>query len=192
MLMWQSIARWSLLAMSALLAAFLIYVLAVNQNSSPSPQSVAPSAIEQADAKISGFTFTQTKGDTVEWEIQAKQARLFEREKQALLNDVDVTLYGAQGKELTVSGEEGTFNTTTKHFVLANRKNPLVVETRGGYTIYTNHLEWANDKKQISTDDDVRIVGHGVEVTGRGLLGKLGSEEFEVLQDVRVALIPAS
>jgi lipopolysaccharide export system protein LptC len=97
-----------------------------------------------------------------------------------------------KGKELTVSGEEGTFNTTTKHFVLSNRKTHLVVETGGGYTIYTNHLEWANDTKQISTEDDVRIVGHGVQVTGRGLLGKIGSEEFEVLKDVRVDLLPAS
>jgi len=190
--MWEHLARRSLLTISVVLVGFLIYLLLVNADSNPVTQSVPPSGIEQADAKISGFTFTQTKGDAVEWEIQARQARLFESEKQAFLNDVDLTLYGAKGKELTVSGEEGTFNTTTKHFVLANRKKPLIVETGGGYTIYTNHLEWANDTKQISTEDYVRIVGHGVEVTGRGLLGKIGSEEFEVLKDVRVALVPAS
>jgi len=190
--MWKHLARWSLLTISVVLLGFLIYLLLVNADSTPVHQSVTPSEIERADAKISGFTFTQTTGDTVEWEIQAKQARLFESEKQALLNDVDITFYGAQGKELTVSGEEGTFNTKTKHFILANRNAPLIVETGGGYTIYTNRLEWANDTKQISTEDYVRIVGHGVEVTGRGLLGKLGSEEFEVLEDVRVALVPAS
>ena len=191
-MMWESIAKWSLLSLSVALAAFLGYLLTVNAVTPSSTQSLANSPIERADAKISGFTFTQSKGDAVEWEIHAKQARLFEREKQALLHDVDVTLYGVKGKELIVSGEEGTFNTATKHFVLANRQSPLVLETGGGYTIYTNHLEWANDKRQISTEDLVRIVGHGIEVTGRGLIGKLGSEEFEVLQDVRVDLIPAS
>jgi len=190
--MWRNVAKWSLLAMSGLLTAFLAYLLIVNANYTSPAKSMPSNAIEQADAKISGFNFTQSKGDTVEWEIQAKQARLFEGEKRALLNEVDVTLYGKRGKELTVSGEEGTFHTKSKHFVLANRTNPLVVETAGGYTIYTQHLEWANDTKQISTDDPVRIVGHGVEVTGRGMVGKLGSEEFEVLQDVRVALIPTS
>lgn len=188
--MWERLARRALLTLSVVLTAFLSYLLFVNADSAPTSRPASPGSIERADAKISEFTFTQSKGDAIEWQIQAKQARLFEREKQALLNDVDVTLYGGQGKEMTVSGEEGTFNTATKHFVLANRQNPLVVETGGGYTIYTNHLSWTDDKKEISTQDPVRIVGHGLEVTGRGLLGKLVSEEFEVLEDVRVSLVP--
>ena len=190
--MWERIARRVLLTLSVFLAAFLGYLLFVNADTAPTSRPASPGAIERADAKISEFTFTQSKGDVIEWQVQAKQARLFEREKQALLNDVDVTLYGAKGKELTVSGDEGTLNTATKHFVLANRQSPLVVETGGGCTIYTNHLAWADDKKEISTEDHVRIVGHGLEVTGRGLLGRLESEEFEVLEDVRVALVPHS
>jgi len=190
--MWRNIAKWSLLALSGILMGFLGYLLIINADSAPSASSIPPNTLEQADAKISGFKFTQSQGDAIEWEIEAKQARLFESEKQALLNQVDVTLYGRKGKELTVSGEEGTFHTTNKHFVLVNRATPLVVETSGGYTIYTQQLEWANDTKQISSEGPVRIVGHGLEVTGRGLLGKLGSEEFEVLQDVRVALLPTS
>lgn len=38
----------------------------------------------------------------------------------------------------------------------------------------------------IQTDDPVRIVGNGLEITGRGLLGRTESEEFEVLDDVHV------
>jgi lipopolysaccharide export system protein LptC len=190
--MWEQIARRGLLTLSVCLAAFLGYLLFVNADSAPTSQPALPGSIDRADTKISEFIFTQSKGDSIEWQIQARQARLFEREKQALLNDVDVTLYGAKGKELTVSGEEGTLNTETKHFVLANQQNPMVVETGEGYTIYTNHLAWANEKKEISTRDHVRIIGHGVEVTGRGLVGRLESEEFEVLEDVRVALVPAS
>ena len=190
--MWRNVAKWSLLAISGILTAFLGYLLIINADSTPPTHSMTKATIEQADAKISGFNFTQSKGDEIEWEIQAKQARLFEAEKRAFLNEVEVTLYGKKGKELTVSGDEGTFHMKTKHFALANKTDVLVVETAAGYTIFTNHLEWANDKKEISTDDPVRIVGHGVEVTGRGMIGKLGSEEFEVLQDVRVALFPAS
>lgn len=180
------------MSLSGILALFLAYLLIVNADSTPTHRTLMPGPVEKADAKISEFTFTQSKDDGIEWQIQAKQARLFEREKQAVLSDVDVTLYGEHGTALTVSGEEGTFNTTTKHFILANKERPLVVETGRGYTIYTNHLAWANDKKEISTEDHVRIVGDGVEVTGRGLLGRLDSQEFEVLKDVRVSLLPSS
>ena len=33
---------------------------------------------------------------------------------------------------------------------------------------------------------------HGLQVTGRGLLGKMDTEEFQVLDDVRVDVVPAS
>lgn len=190
--MWERVARRTLLALSAVLATFLSYLLYINADSSPRTQSAAPGTIEQADAKISDFTFTQSKGNTIQWHVQAKEARVFERERRALLSGVDITFYGEQGKELTVSGDEGTLDITTKNLLLANQTEPMVVETHSGYTIYTNHVAWKDATKELETHDLVRIVGHGVTVTGRGLLGKMESEEFQILEDVHVDFLPAS
>jgi lipopolysaccharide export system protein LptC len=190
--MWELIARRALLTVSAVLALFLGSLLFINADSVPTNQTAPPGSLERADAKISEFSFTQTKGDVVQWQVQAKSARLFEQEKKALLSVVDVTLYGVQGKELTVSGDEGTLDTATKNFMLMNKQDPLVVVTSGGYTIYTNHLAWTDATREIRTDDPVKIVGNGLAVTGRGLLGRLETEEFEVLEDVHVDLAPVS
>lgn len=190
--MWKQASRNILLAISGALSVFLVYVLARNAESIPSGGKLTSETLERADAKISEFVFTQSNKDEIEWKITAKQARLFEDEKQARLNDVTVTLYGRQGKEFSVRGDEGTFDITTKSFSLFNKEVPLVIETKDGYTVYTNHVTWANERKEVSTNDPVRIVGRGVEVTGRGFVGRLTSEEFEVREDVRVALVPAS
>ncbi len=190
--MWQRWIQKGLLALSASLACVLAYLLITNSSPVPTPKAMAPGAIDQADATISQFTFTQTKGDTVQWQVQAQQARLFEQKKRAILQTVAVTLFGLKGKELTVTGDEGTLDTETKNFVLANRTDPLVVHTESGYVIYTNHLAWTDQTREIRTQDPVRIIGHGLEVTGRGLLGHLDREEFEVLEDVHVDLAPTS
>jgi len=190
--MWELIARRALLTLSLLLAAFLGYLLFRNADSTQSSRPIAPESIEQADAKILEFIFTQSRGDVVQWQVQAKQARLFEQDKRAVLRDVALTFYGAGGDEVTVHGEEGTLDTATKNFRLANRQTPIVVETRSGYTIYTNHLVWTDKTREIRTEDPVRMVGHGLEVRGQGLLGRMESEEFEVLQDVHVDLASAS
>jgi lipopolysaccharide export system protein LptC len=190
--MWERIARRTLLALSAVLAAFLCYLLYSNADSTPPTQSVAPGTIERADAKISDFTFTQTKGSAIQWHVQAKEARVFERERRALLTGVDITFYGEQGKELMVSGDEGTLDIATKNLMLANQSEPMVVETQSGYTIYTNHVAWIDSTKELRSNDLVRIVGHGVTVTGRGLLGRMDSEEFQILEDVHVDFLPAS
>lgn len=190
--MWERVARRTLLALSAVLATFLCYLLYINAGSTPLTQSVAPGTIEQADAKISNFTFTQSKGNAIQWHVQAKEARVFERDRRALLTGVDITFYGEQGKEMTVSGEEGTLDIATKNLMLANQSDPMVVETQSGYTIYTNHVAWNDATKELHTNDLVRIVGHGVTVTGRGLLGRMDSEEFQILEDVHVDFLPAS
>lgn len=190
--MWQRWIQRGLFALSASLACVLAYLLITNSNSAPPPKVMAPGAIDQADATISQFTFTQTKGDAVQWQVQAQQARLFEQDKRAVLKTVAVTLFGLKGKELTVNGDEGTLDTESKNFVLANKTEPLVVHTESGYVIYTNHLAWTDQTREIRTQDPVRIIGHGLVVTGRGLLGHLDREEFEVLEDVHVDLAPAS
>jgi LPS export ABC transporter protein LptC len=189
---WQRSVRGGLLALSVVLACFLVYLLVTNSTLVLAPTTAAPGSMDSADAKISQFTFTQTKGDTVQWKVQAQEARLFERDRRATLQVVAVTLFGKQGKDMTVTGDEGTLNTETKDFELANRSEPLVIRTESGYVIYTNHLAWTDQTREIRTHDSVRIVGHGLEVTGRGLLGHLDREEFEVLEDVHVDLAPAS
>ncbi|HEY5932472.1 MAG TPA: LPS export ABC transporter periplasmic protein LptC, partial [Nitrospira sp.] len=106
--MWQRWVRGGLLALSVMLACFLAYLLVTNSTVVPTPTAAAPGSMDTADATISQFAFTQTKGDTVQWQVQAKEARLFERDKRAILQAVAVTLFGQQGKELTVTGDEGT------------------------------------------------------------------------------------
>jgi lipopolysaccharide export system protein LptC len=190
--MWELIARRALLTLSVLLATFLGYLLFRNADSAQNSRPLTPESIEQADAKILEFIFTQSKGNVVQWQVQAKQARLFEQDKRAVLRDVALTFYGTGGDEVTVYGEEGTLDTATKNFRLANRQTPIVVETRSGYTIYTNHLVWTDEAREIRTEDPVRMVGHGLEVRGQGLLGRMEFEEFEVLQDVHVDLASSS
>jgi LPS export ABC transporter protein LptC len=190
--MWEIIARRTLLTASVLLAVFLGYLLVRNAGSVPTGRPVVPEAMEQADAKLSEFTFRQSKGDVVQWQVQARQARVFEQEQRAFLQDVALTFYGEEGEDVTVYGDEGTFDTASKDFSLSNRDEPVVVTIRSGYTIYTNHLVWTDKSREIRTEDPVRIVGHGLEIRGLGLLGKMESEEFEVLRDVHVDLIPAT
>ena len=77
-------------------------------------------------------------------------------------------------------------DTVKRNFVLSRSGGPIVVQFGSGYTIYTNHLAWADAQREISTEEPVMLAGHGMEVHGRGLIGKLDTEEFKVLEDVQV------
>lgn len=184
--MWRSWARSGLLVLTAVLAVSLVYLLATRVESVP--RSVSPGTLSQADAGVNQFTFLQSRAGALQWQVQAQHARMSEANNQAVLDHVEVTLYGANGWELRLKGDEGTIDTSKKNFLLVRRDGPIIVELQNRYTIYTNHLAWIDERQEIQTDDPVTLSGHGIEVKGRGLIGKLDSEEFKVLEDVRVEI----
>lgn len=172
-------------------SAFLAYSL-VTRSDTTSPSSVTrKETLDQADAGMQQFVFRQTKDGAVQWEVKAQQASLYEERNEALLKTVQVALLGAKGKELTVDGEEAQLNTATKDFVLANRDREIPIQLESGYTVYSNHLKWTDQKQELSTSDPVRIEGNGLRITGVGLLGQLAREEFQVLDDVQVDVLPS-
>jgi LPS export ABC transporter protein LptC len=187
--MWKRWVRRGLLALSVIFASFLVYLLLTRTESGSFPNTANTESLERADAGIDQFTFMQSRAGAVQWEVRAQHARVFESENRALLDQVKVTLYGQKGRELRMEGDEGTIDTAKQDFVLTKRAGVIAVELESGYTIYTNHLTWTDDRREISTSDPVTISGHGLEVTGRGLIGKLGTEEFQILQDVHVEIV---
>lgn len=187
--MWGRYIRGVLLVLSGTLVIFLVYLLTSRVESEQAPTGPVPSRLEHADAGIDHFTFTQSKAGTVQWQVQAQRARLFDNENRAVLEGVEVTLYGPKGRELRLESDEGTIDTAKKNFVLAKRDGDIAVQLENGYTIFTNHLVWTDASREVSTAEAVRIIGNGLEVTGRGLLGRLDVEEFQVLEDVHVEIV---
>jgi len=187
--MWVRWARRGLLALSLILAFSLAYLLATKTD--PGSASVErQTQLERADAGIDQFTFTQSKDGAVQWRVEAQRARVFESEKKAVLEDVQVTLFGQKGWELKLAGDEGKIDTEKRDFLLANRNGVMTIQLESGYIIYTNHLAWADARREITTGDQVQIIGHGLRITGQGFEGRLDKEEFRILHDVHVELMP--
>lgn len=178
-------ARLGLLGFCIVVTSVLVYLISIRSPLTAHKPS-SPSTLSQADAGIDQFTYRQSHAGTVQWEVKAEHGRIFESDNRAVLKDVLVTLYDDDGKEMTVAADHGTINTETSDFELVKHSGPIAIRTKDGYTIYTNHLQWVNARRQLSTDDPVQITGHGVLVTGEGLRGNIDREQFTVLENVRL------
>lgn len=188
--MWQQWLRRGLLGLVLVLSSSLVYVLLTRQDTTAPPTPLSAADLTEGDAGIEHVTFRQSRDGSVQWEVRAERAEVFEAERSAQLDRVRVTLYGAQGPELTLHSETGTIDTETRDFELTNTGEPLQVDLEGGYTVFTNRLAWTEATGELHTEDPVTIVGQGMTVSGRGLVGKLDAEEFQVQQDVHVKLAP--
>ena len=187
MLSSQRLARAGLLGIVfVILGAILVFVLVGPTRRVPSViVEVLPQA---ADAGLREFSFVQSKDGLVDWKIQARQAQVFDAEAKAVLSDVHVTLTGSDGVSMTVEGDEGTINTSSKDFVVGKRSGDLALVLQSGYTIYTPRLNWVNQEHRLWTDDPVRIKGPRLEVTGQGMDALLSTREMRIRRNVRVGI----
>ena len=178
--------RWTLSVIIMSLVGFLGYVLTGKVRSNAPPPSVTSDTLKTADAGMEGFVYRQTESGVIRWEVEAQKAEIFEAEHQAVLQVVQVTMFERQGKEMTIQADGGTINTETSEFDLQNHQNPIVIKLANGYTIFTPHLHWSEGKQEVNTETPVTIEGHGMTITGNGLIGHFDTEEFTLLENVRV------
>jgi lipopolysaccharide export system protein LptC len=185
-----SSARLARVALLSVIFSVLI-VLTIFIVSGPSrriPSGTVTVLPQVADAGLQEFAFLQSKDGRVDWKIQARQAQVFDAEAKAVLSDVNVTLTGVEGVSMTVTGDEGTINTSSRDFVIGKRTGDLALVLKNGYTIYTSRLAWANQEHRLWTDEPVRITGPRMEVTGQGMDAFLETREMRIRRNVRVGI----
>ncbi len=180
------VLRWTFSFIILGSAGFLGYVMIGKVQSNSPPPSVTTHNFEQADAGMEGFVYRQTDEGFVQWEVEAQKAEMYEAEHHAVLQSVQVKMFSRNGEEMTLRADGGTINTQTNEFDLQNYQDPIVIEMANGYTIFTSHIHWIEAKQEISTKMPVTIQGHGMTITGIGLVGHFDSEEFQVLENVQV------
>ena len=178
--------RWMLSGVILSLSAYLGYVVIGHVRNNAPPTPVESPVLQEADAGMKGFVYRQTKDGVVQWEVAARKAEVFEAKHEATLETVELKLFGHGGQEMILQADEGIINTVTNDFELRNREKLITIELANGYTILTPHVYWIDSKQEIRTTDLVTIQGQGLQITGIGLVGYLESEEFTVLDQVRV------
>ena len=182
--------RWVLTSVVLLMSVFIVHRVLTHMEMKAGKASLVSPDGPSADAWISGFTYRQTQSGKTKWKVIAERAQVYEDKKVANLEDVQVQLLGEDERthEMTVEAEKGKIDTATNNFDLDNKKEMMAVHLASGYTIFSNHLTWIEASREITTSTPVVIRGHGLIITGVGLIGTIDDEEFKVLQDVRVEI----
>ncbi len=152
----------------------------------PSTPVLTTSVPENADADIEGFVYRQIEEGGIHWEVEADTALVDESQHRAVLEGIHVRLFGKNGQKMELKAEEGTIDTATSNFDLRNRHNLIEIELANGYTILSPHIRWEDAEHAIRTNQPVTIHGHGLTMTGVGLLGTFTTETLMILDDVRV------
>lgn len=140
--------------------------------------------LKKADVHINNFSFFQTQGQKREWELTAGKAELFESEKKALLENVDIVIHGESGVQIAFHGDAGIIDTDRKNFHVQNNTFPMTIKMSNGYEIELMMADWDNEKKELHSDSLIKIHGGSWDIRGTGFVYKARTQEFIVKRDI--------
>ena len=109
---------------------------------------------------------------------------MYDKESKAVLDDVQVNVFGYKGFGLKFDADRGVLNTVTKDLFFERKGVPLEVALSSGYTIYSPSLDWQDAKREVLANGPVTIVGSQVEISGKRLIVGADSGDFQVIGDV--------
>jgi len=141
-----------------------------------------------ANVQIDHFSLVQAENGTKDWELLAKRARVYDKDAKAVLEGVQVKVFGYQGLGMSFDADKGILDTTTKDLYLERSGEPLKVALNNGYTVYAPSVNWQNTSRKILADGPITIVGTRVRINGKRLIVGADTGDFQVIGDVEAKL----
>ncbi|HEX9757062.1 MAG TPA: LPS export ABC transporter periplasmic protein LptC [Nitrospiria bacterium] len=176
--------RFSFLLLGFLVSFLLVVFFTINRLKSEKGV-IENIRLGKADVGIGGFSFLQNQEGEVQWEVKAKKAEVYKENHLLFLRDVQASFISPDGEWIRLEGETGQMDTQARDFFLVQKEGLVKVKLSNGVTILTERLDWSNSKNEISSNDNVQIMGPGFEIRGVGLTANVYSQEVRIHQDVR-------
>lgn len=139
----------------------------------------------KGDLEVGNLFLTEEKEGTLQWELEAKIAQCFKKSNRTLLEDLQVTLYGQNGRVVTLRGDRGRIDDKTRNMEV---EGGVVITSSDGLRLRTDFLQYNHSRREITTEAPVRIDGKGVRISGVGLLMELASERISILREVETSI----
>lgn len=141
--------------------------------------------MDQAEVSIDGFRFSNTDNEKGNWDLTARKADVRKDTGIASLKDLQAIFNGNDGTVLTLKADSGTFDTNSKDVKLLSKDKDIKITSSSGYEMFAKNLRWDNDKKELSTDDVVKLSGRNIKIEGRGLVARSDLQEVKITNGVK-------
>jgi len=147
-----------------------------------SPQKNTKFIIAKGPSKIEDIYLKHKEGETTKWDLTSEVAYI--EEKRNMIDLEGITMNINEGDGIAVRGKKGTVDEKEKTIVL---QDSVVIEMKD-YILYTDSLTYNSNKRAVTTEDDVRLEGKDLLITGRGLYANIEKERVKIRKNVVATL----
>jgi len=131
---------------------------------------------------IDRVRYSGTRGDRLEWELEADKGFQVRGREDIELTNVTVIYYMKNGAVYTLTGREGNYNAQTEDVVI--KGDVVVTSNRDDFSLKTDILSYSARSGKVSTKSRFRMTSLRADITGRGLVMDMARENLKVLSEV--------
>jgi len=183
--------RKSVILLGAMMIVLILSTgtyLAFKKGSSPEGSDVGLKIIpENVDIQLKDVHFTEVGDPNLTWEINADTAKFVKKDNLAFFDRVRIRLIRADGKTVTLTGNEGRLHIDTRD---AEVTGSVVVVSNNGDIVETDRLYYSHADRRIFTDQKIILTNPRMVISGVGMSLTLEDEKVSLQSGVK-ALVKA-
>lgn len=138
--------------------------------------------LPKADMIMTNVRFVDTRQGKRNWVVESRTARLFKEKNKAAFEGVHITFFAKDGREMHLYSNRGEMDTNSRNM---SAEGDIRGRSSDGLEFFTSTLDYTYAKREIMTDDPVKIVGSGFETEGIGMVVDVENERVQLLNQVR-------
>ncbi len=175
----------------ALVMLALVIVSAVYLAGTPGPKKkpktpITEVKVDQSEVVIDGFRYAKNDTETAEnWQLVAKTAHMKKDTGISRLQDLEAVFNGKDGLVLTLTADQGFFNSGTKGIKVLGQDKDVLIRSNNGYTMTAKDLSWDSAKKELTTPGNVVLFGKDIKIEGKGMVARSDLQEVRITNGVR-------
>lgn len=152
-----------------------------------SPGAILETVVPEADLALQRIHYTETRDGIRRWTLEADSAKHDVGEGVTRINNIRVAFHpeDGSGADMTMTARQGTVRIEQGELLVQGN---VVVHSPEGYTVETESLQYRENERQISTQDPVRLLSEGMEMTGNGMILDVQAQTFVLLANVQARL----
>lgn len=170
-----------LLAGFILLLATLLVVLVAGNLRRDTREEAAVQSRPDSDLAMRKVNYTETQDGRRKWSIQADSAAHDLKGQVATVENVRMVIYEQGDGDIVVSSQHGRLDMRKG---VVSLQGDVTVENINNQSIYTDELEFDNNRKVLQGRGSVRVVSAEVQLTGVGMKYDLDRRMFQLLSTV--------
>jgi LPS export ABC transporter protein LptC len=126
--------------------------------------------------ELQGVTYSQSKGDRLQWELVAKSIEQV-MDGPTNLKDVKVTYYSDDGKVTVLTADEASYEDATRNTTLHGN---VVITRSDDSTLSTDFLKWHQEEEMLRGEGSVMIERGESIIKGKGFELSPTRETFNI------------